>query len=316
MSDYNLPLVVDIKRDSLEDGPGIRTAVFFKGCPLRCTFCHSPETQDPRIDIAFSERKCLRCRRCADSCPQGAIDLSITQRIDRVKCTRCSQCVAICPGEALRRIGRFYPVDSLVEILVRDLPFYHHSGGGVTLSGGECTLYPKYIESLLKSLKARQVHIVLETCGYFNFDVFSRRILPYIDLIYFDVKIADHRTHEKHTGKTNQKILDNLRRLLLEKRTVVCPRIPLIPEVTATSENLSAIVDLLVKAGAENVSLLPYNPMGIEMAVNLGRSRPHLPERFMSPDEEKEIHDTFQKALTVNSCAHGTRQRCSENTTE
>jgi pyruvate formate lyase activating enzyme len=214
---------------------------------------------------------------------------------------RCGQCVSVCPGKALRKIGQFYPVDSLVEILMRDLPFYRHSGGGVTLSGGECTLYPKYLESLLKSLKARQVHIVLETCGYFNFDVFSRRILPYIDLIYYDVKIADPGAHRKHTGKTNEKILDNLRRLLLEKRTAVYPRIPLIPDITATVENLTAIVGLLVEAGANNVSLLPYNPMGIEMAVNLGRPKPHLPERFMSPEEEKEIHDTFQMALKANN---------------
>ncbi len=301
MSDNGFPLVVDIKRDSLEDGPGIRSVVFFKGCPLRCTFCHSPETQDPKVDIAFSAGECLRCGKCADSCPQGAIDLSRAKRIDRSRCMRCGQCVSVCPGKALRKIGQFYPVDSLVEILMRDLPFYRHSGGGVTLSGGECTLYPKYLESLLKSLKARQVHIVLETCGYFNFDVFSRRILPYIDLIYYDVKIADLGAHRKHTGKTNEKILDNLRRLLLEKRTAVYPRIPLIPDITATVENLTAIVGLLVEAGAENVSLLPYNPMGIEMAVNLGRPKPHLPERFMSPDEEKEIHDTFQMALKANN---------------
>jgi pyruvate formate lyase activating enzyme len=301
MSDYSFPLVVDIKRDSLEDGPGIRSVVFFKGCPLRCTFCHSPETQDPKVDIAFSQRECLRCGKCADFCPQGAIDLSRAKRIDRGRCMRCGQCVSVCPGRALRKIGRFYPVDSLVEILLRDLPFYCHSGGGVTLSGGECTLYPKYLESLLKSLKARQVHIVLETCGYFNFEVFSRRILPYIDLIYYDVKIANPGAHRKHTGKTNEKILDNLRRLLLEKRTSVYPRIPLIPDITATVENLSAIVGFLVEAGAENVSLLPYNPMGIEIAVKLGRTRPHLPERFMSPDEEKEILDTFQMALKANN---------------
>ncbi len=301
MSDHDLPLVVDIKRDSLEDGPGIRTVVFFKGCPLRCTFCHSPETQDAKTDIAFSERKCIRCRKCADICPQEAIDLSNKQLINRVKCARCGQCVGICPEKALRKIGQYYPVDSLVEILLRDLPFYHHSGGGITLSGGECTLYPNYIESLLKRLKARQVHVVLETCGYFNFDVFSRRILPYIDLIYYDVKLADPGMHEKCTGKTNHKILDNLHCLLLERAAVVCPRIPLIPGITATEENLSATVNFLVKAGAENVSLLPYNPMGIEMAVNLGRPRPNLPETFMSPDEEEEIHNTLQMALKTNN---------------
>ncbi len=302
MSDYDFPLIVDIKRDSLEDGPGIRSVVFFKGCPLRCTFCHSPETQDPKVDIAFSGRECLDCRKCADSCPQGAIDFSHPKRIDRDRCTRCSRCVDVCPGKALRKIGRFYPVDALVEILIRDLSFYRHSGGGVTLSGGECTLYPKYLESLLKSLKARHIHVVLETCGYFNYDVFSRRILPYIDLIYYDVKIADPEAHRKHTGKTNEEILDNLRRLFREKPTAIHPRIPLIPGITATAENLSAIVALLVEAGAESVSLLPYNPMGIEMAVNLGRPRPRLPERFMSPDEEKEIHEAFRLAInTLNS---------------
>jgi len=308
MPDCSFPLVVDIKRDSFEDGPGIRSVVFFKGCPLRCTFCHSPETQDPKIDIVFSERKCLRCGRCAEICPQGAIDLSNLQRINRSRCTRCCRCVDSCPVKALRKIGQFYPIDSLVEILMRDLPFYRYSGGGVTLSGGECTLYPKYIESLLRKLKARQVHIVLETCGYFNFDSFSRRILPYIDLIYYDVKFADPGLHKKHTGKTNEKILSNLHRLLLEKDAAVHPRIPLIPGITATRENLSAIVDFLVEAGAENVSLLPYNPLGVEMAVSLGRPTPHLPERFMSPDEEKEIYDTFQMVLNANPCADGNRK--------
>ena len=297
MSDCKFPLVVDVKRDSLEDGPGIRTVVFFKGCPLRCSFCHSPETQDPRTDIAFSERKCVLCGECVNICPQEAIDLSSRRRIDRARCTRCGQCAGICPGKALRKIGQYYPVSSLVEILARDLPFYRQSGGGVTLSGGECTLYPNYVEPLLKRLKARQIHIVLETCGYFNFGVFSRRILPYVDLIYCDVKFADPGTHEKHTGKTNDKILDNLRCLCSERPDIVYPRIPLVPNVTTTRENLSGIVNLLCRAGANNVSLLPYNPLGIEMAVNLGRPRPHLPEKFMSPGEEEDIRHTFQKML-------------------
>jgi pyruvate formate lyase activating enzyme len=180
---------------------------------------------------------------------------------------------------------------------LRDLPFYRHSNGGVTLSGGECTLYPNYLESLLKNLKAKQAHLVLETSGYFNFKIFQQKILPYIDLIYYDIKIADPETHRKYTGKTSQKIINNLHQLVLEKPAVVHPRIPLIPDITATRKNLSAIVDLLCEAGVENVSLLPYNPMGIEMAVSLGRPKPHLPERFMAPDEEKGIHAMFQTIL-------------------
>ena len=297
MCKNGLPFVVDIKRDSFEDGPGIRTVVFFKGCPLRCAFCHSPETQDPKVEIAFSAKKCLRCKKCADSCYQGAIEFSEAKRINRDRCTRCGRCASVCPGKALSQVGRYYPVNSLVEILMRDLSFYRHSRGGVTLSGGECTLFPNYRETLLQGLKARHIHIVLGTCGYFNFEVFRRKILPYVDLIYYDVKLADSLTHIKYTDKTNKMILRNLRRLLLEEPAIVHPRIPLIPNITASEENLSAIVDLLVEAGAQSVTLLPYNPMGIGMAESLGRSKPHLPERFMTPDEEKGIHDTFQLVL-------------------
>lgn len=297
MQNGNHPLVVEIKRGSHEDGPGIRSVVFFKGCPLRCVFCHSPETQDPKEEIIFSARECTNCGDCADSCIQGAIDLSRPERINRGKCLRCGECAGVCPGDGLRLIGQYYPVEELMEILLRDLPFYRHSHGGVTLSGGECTMYPNYLESLLKSLKARQIHLVLETCGYFSYDVFRQKILPYIDLIYFDIKIADPDIHQKYTGKANRKIFYNLRRLLQEKPAVVYPRIPLIPGITATRENLSAIVELLCKAGAEYVSLLPYNPLGIEMAVRLGRTKASLPEAFMKPDKEKEVYTMFQTIL-------------------
>jgi pyruvate formate lyase activating enzyme len=158
-------------------------------------------------------------------------------------------------------------------------------------------MYPSYLETLLKSLKARRIHLVLETCGYFSYDVFRQKILPYIDLVYFDVKIAEPDIHQKYTGKSNRKILDNLRRLLKERPSVVCPRIPLIPGITATRENLSAIVELLCDAGAEDVTLLPYNPLGIEMAVKLGRTKASLPETFMTPDEEKEVVAMFQTIL-------------------
>ncbi|MFQ5872755.1 MAG: glycyl-radical enzyme activating protein, partial [Dehalococcoidia bacterium] len=283
----HLPFIVDIKRHGLEDGPGIRSVVFFKGCPLRCIFCQNPETQDPEVEIAFSTRECIHCGKCADTCPQGAIDLELPGRIDREKCLRCGKCASVCPGKGLRRIGNSYSVEALAEILLRDLPFYRHSGGGVTLSGGECTLYPDYLELLLQRLKARGVHLVLGTSGYFDYDIFEQKILPYIDLIYYDIKIADPEVHRRYIRKTNQRIIGNLYRLLQERGVEVHPRVPLIPGITATQENLSAIVDLLCEAGASETSLLPYNPMGIEMAASLGRSRPPLPEGFMKPDEER-----------------------------
>ncbi len=298
----NLPLIVDIKRHSLEDGPGIRSVVFFKGCPLRCMFCHSPETQDPEVEISFSPKQCIHCGSCADACPQGIIDLEFPGRILRDRCVRCGTCTGVCPGNGLRIIGSCYSVETLAEILLRDLPFYRHSGGGITLSGGECTMYPDYLEPLLKHLKAKEVHLTLETSGYFDYHTFKKRILPYLDLIYYDIKIADPKAHTKYIGKPNQRILQNLQRLYKEKRVEVHPRIPLVPDITATRDNLSDIVDLLCETGTEDVSLLPYNPLGIEMAVSLGRSRPPLPELFMTPDEERETQEIFMGILEKKRC--------------
>jgi len=293
----SLPLIVDIKRNSLEDGPGIRSVVFFKGCPLRCVFCHSPETQDPEAEIAFSARECIQCGQCVEICPERAIDLELPGRIHRVKCVRCGECAKVCPGKGLRLIGSCYSVEELTEVLLRDLPFYRHSGGGVTISGGECTLYPDYLESLLKRLKTNGIHIVLETSGHFDYRTFRKKILPHTDFIYYDIKIADPAVHRKYLGKTNRIIIENLYSLLTERDVEVHPRIPLIPGITATRENLSAIVDLVCDAGAENVSLLPYNPMGSEMAESLGKPIPPLPKTFMKPFEEQKIYDMFKTIL-------------------
>jgi len=292
-----LPLIVDVKRHSLEDGPGIRTVVFFKGCPLRCIYCHNPETQDQGVEIAFSAAECILCGKCEHVCPEGAIDLHIPGRIRRKRCVRCGKCAGACPGKGLRLIGSYYPLETLTEILLQDLPFYRHSGGGITLSGGECTLYPEYVSDLLQSLKANNIHVVLETSGYFDYHTFKEKILPHLDFIYYDIKIADPAAHRRYMGKSNQRILRNLRHLLQEKGIEVHPRVPLVPGITATRENLSAIADILYEMGAEDVSLLPYNPLGLEMAPNLGKPRPPLPQGFMTPDEQREIYTMFKTRI-------------------
>ena len=294
ISNKRFPLIIDIKRNSLEDGPGIRSVVFFKGCSLRCVFCHNPETQEAGAEIAFSPKDCIRCGSCKEVCPTGAIELESPEHIIRDKCNRCGECANVCPGNGLRTVGVYYEIEELVQILLQDISFYRHSNGGVTLSGGECTMYPDYLEALLKQLKANNIHTALETAGYFEYEVFSKKVLPYIDLIYYDFKIADADSHAELIGQANGRIINNLQRLLKEKRVEVHPRIPLVPGITATYENLSSIVRLLYKMGAERVSLLPYNPMGMEMYAKLGRQRPHLSESFMKPEEEKEVYDMFR----------------------
>ena len=291
------PLVVDIKRHSLEDGPGIRSVVFFKGCPLRCIFCQNPEAQEPGAEIAFFARKCFFCGKCEKVCLQGAIELDSPGRINREKCIRCGQCAHACPDGALKLVGHYYAVERLSEILLRDLPYYRHSGGGVTLSGGECTLYPDYLEALLQSLKTRNVHLVLETSGYFDYDTFTKKILPHIDLIYYDIKIAEPLSHAEYTGQSNHRIIKNFCRLIVDKNVEVHPRIPLVPGITATRDNLTSIVNFLWEAKAANITLLPYNPLGIEMAVNLGRPKPSVSGEFMKPEEEKRVCEMFDAII-------------------
>jgi pyruvate formate lyase activating enzyme len=292
-----VPLVVDIKRDSTEDGPGIRSVVFFKGCPLRCIFCHNPETWEPGLEIVFSLESCVFCGDCERECPENAVSLDSLDRIDRNFCTRCGKCVDVCPGKGLRRVGQYLGVEKLAGLLMEDQVFYANSNGGITLSGGECTLFPGYLEALLKYLEPYDVHIVLETSGYFEYDTFRERLMPYLDLIYFDLKFADPITHKRYTGLQNRIILENFSRLISENGIEVVPRIPLIPGITATRENLRGIAVFLQRLKINKADLLPYNPMGVGKFSTLGKSRPDIPEHFMPLEEEQAYSDFFYRLM-------------------
>lgn len=194
-------------------------------------------------------------------------------------------------------VGEFWPVEKLAESLLRDAPFYRHSGGGVTLSGGEGTMFPDYLHFLLLELKAHGMHVTLETCGEFDYEIFARRILPHLDLIFFALKILDGEESLRHLGRSNARILQNLRRLLAQDAVEVRTRVPLIPGITDKRENLVEIVDFLYAAGAKNVSLLPYSPLGRAMYSALGRPLPPLPPRFTAAENEKEIAGTFREVI-------------------
>jgi pyruvate formate lyase activating enzyme len=194
-------------------------------------------------------------------------------------------------------VGTFYPVEDLVELILRDRGFYRHSGGGVTLSGGECTLYPDYVEALLKALKSFNIHVVIETSGYFDYETVQRKVLPYVDLLYLDIKFADSEMHKRFTGKDNRLILTNIERLLQNGKIPALLRIPLIPGVTATRRNIFDIADFLREVNVEEAALLPFNPLGLEKWPRIGKCKPDLPQRLMSEDEIKELHRLFSSRL-------------------
>jgi pyruvate formate lyase activating enzyme len=222
--------------------------------------------------------------------------------------------VEACPGRALRLIGRFYPVDELVDILLRDNIFYEVSGGGVTFSGGEPTLFMDYASAVLKVLKDSGIHTAIQTNGFFAWREFGKKILPYVDLIMFDVKLADADRHREYTGQSSKPILTNLKNLLskirrgvsetrrggAERAEAVLPRIPLIPEFTATVENLRSISDLLKRLGVKKCSLLPYNPTWISKAESIGKGvDPRISRCSLTPWDLKKYQDIFSWAELV-----------------
>lgn len=260
-------VIFDIRRFALDDGPGIRTTVFFKGCPLACVWCHNPESIQPAAEIGFQSRSCVGCGTCAVVCPENCIALG---RVDRAACTVCRRCVEACPADALRAIGEVYSADVLVELLIRDRMFYQTSSGGVTFSGGEPTLHMQFLSGILEVLKQCGVHTAIQTCGLFDLAAFKRLLLPHLDLIHFDIKLIDQREHKKYTGAGNAVILSNFRALTAIAKDRILPRIPLIPGITMRRDNLAGIAALLKDLGYAVCEVLPYNPDSARKRRTLG----------------------------------------------
>ena len=285
MSAASLPLIADIRRNALDDGPGIRSTVFFKGCPLACVWCQNPETLDPGRQLQRQGGQCIGCGGCAEACPHHAVEFSrgALRRHDARACQLCGSCVEACPPAALRLLGRRLEVPQLVQELLRDEPFFRNSGGGVTFSGGEPTLWLDYLEQVAAQLARQQIHQVLQTCGMFRMSRLQRRLLPLLDLVFFDVKLVDPAAHRRFTGRGNRIILGNLRQLAQRIPDRLLPRVPLVPGITDTDDNLQAIARLLVELGLPRVALLPYNPLWIPKRRELLDDLPYAHERFMDP---------------------------------
>jgi len=286
-------LIVDIKRNSLDDGPGIRTVIFFKGCPLGCVWCQNPETKSPSQEISFDKNNCIECKKCLEVCDLNAISFSNKYRIDRTICNLCGKCIEICLNQALKFVGKEYSVSELIEIVLKDKIFYENSGGGVTLSGGEPTFQMDYLNEFLKELKKDNIHMVLETCGYFNLEKFKDLILPYVDIIYFDLKIYNSDLHLKYCNVPNSTILKNFEVLIQNNDVEILPRFPLIPKITATKENLIKWVNYLKSFNIKEIGLLPYNPLWRSKANTLGIKAEYTRSDWLNKKEKAQIKSFF-----------------------
>ncbi len=251
-------------RFALHDGPGIRTTVFFKGCPLRCSWCHNPESLAPQPQILFQGERCLACGQCATVCPHGAIVLVNGVLITRRDlCAQCGACTLVCPAEARVRMGAAWGVAAVMAEVLKDRPFYEQSGGGITFSGGEPLQQPRFLEELLRACRRQGLHTAVDTCGHAPRAV-VKRLAPWSDLWLFDLKILDAKKHRHYTGRDNRLILANLR-YLLQSGQRVRVRLPLIPGVNDTAQEIDAIgAFLAASAPPEALHVLPYHNAGVE----------------------------------------------------
>lgn len=276
-------LIFNIQRFSLHDGPGIRSTVFTKGCPLRCRWCGNPESWNPYPEIMTHDRKCVRCGKCEQVCPVGAITVSPEAReIDRARCNLCLECAGVCPSEAITVSGRYVSIDEVTTEVESDRLFYEHSGGGVTVSGGEPLLQWEFVSELLKVCKERGLHTALDTAGYSSWHIIER-VLEYVDLVLFDIKHMDPGKHRKGTSKSNSLILRNAQRIAA-KKVRLWLRVPLIPGYNDSKEDIEKVARLGLKIGAEKVSILPFHGFGIPKYEQLGRR--YTFEQVESPDDE------------------------------
>ncbi len=262
--------VFDVQRFCLHDGPGIRTMVFLKGCPLSCKWCCNPESQSPQPEIMFFSDKCIGCRMCETVCPHNALSFKKGYlELDRSKCMACGKCSQECPSLALRLSGKTYRVEELIEELLEDIIYFEQSGGGVTVSGGEPLSQPDFVLDLLKCLKRHNVHTVIETSGYVKWEVFQK-VIDYTDLILLDIKHLDIQSHIDATGCGNELILQNFELLCRYAKQLII-RSPLIPDFNMEPEYVQSLTRYVQQHGISNVEFLPYHRMGEQKYSALNR---------------------------------------------
>lgn len=281
------PLIINIQKYSIHDGDGIRTTVFFKGCPLSCAWCHNPESQCYEKELLYYQDKCTGCLQCKDICPQGAISCEKTRPIlDTGLCNLCQICAEECLAQARSISGKEYELEELLKELEKDRVFFEQSQGGVTLSGGEVLAQDMdYVERLARILYKRGYALFIDTCGYAPYENF-RRLIPFTAVFLYDIKIMDSAIHKKYTGKDNQLILENLKRLSADGARIYL-RLPLIAGINDDDENLHKLIAFLKENHIvpAKIHLLEYHDMGKAKYQQLLRT--YEGKEFLPPSKER-----------------------------
>lgn len=288
-------VVFNIQRFCLHDGPGVRTVIFFKGCPLHCLWCSNPESQNPQIELMYDRLACIECGYCLKTCPHHALFRGLQGiTIDRTVCRACGSCCSVCPTQALRLSGRSMTISDLLPIVLADSRYFQISGGGVTFSGGEPTMAGEFLLSIAKYLGAEGIDRALETSGFCEPRQFLE-IISSMDRILFDIKLLESRDHTQYTSKNNTLILDNFYQAVHDKPTTV--RVPLIPTVNMTGNFYQSLVSLLHEYPVEGIDLLPYHAYGLGKYVQLERKGWQVDPS--SHEELEIIKDWFQQYVSV-----------------
>lgn len=290
--------VFNIQRFSIQDGPGIRTTVFLKGCPLRCLWCHNPESHSTRVQLLYRPARCVGCGACVAVCKTGAHKiLDGIHAFDRATCITCGACAAVCAAEALELCGEIKTVEEVLAVVRRDKPFYG-ADGGMTISGGEPLFMPDFTLSLAKAAKDEDISVCIETAGWGDFENIAA-LIPYVDLFLFDFKVADETAHKHYTGVELAPILENLRRLDAAGGQIIL-RCPIIPDVnldTAHFDGIAAVAATL--SNLKEIHLEPYHPLGLSKLAALGQEAPPIPLEFLDKAAVEPFAAQLRKKVSV-----------------
>lgn len=293
-------LVGSLQKFSIEDGPGIRTTIFLKGCPLNCKWCHNPELIDPEQELIKSPNNCIGCGHCIKVCPRGAVtmDPKAGVVIDRIKCDVCLKCADECYAEALRPVAKAMTIDEILRIAEEDRGFYNHTGGGITVSGGEALMHAEFVIRLIVEAGKRDIDVCIDTCGLGRpADLLEMSVQENVSHILFDLKSIDDEIHKKYMGVGNERIIENLKMLADDERVAdkLVMRMPLIKGVNDGDEIIRRTGELYKKIGVKKVNLLPYHNLGISKERNLGGTQ----EEFEAPVKERlgEIRNYFSEEV-------------------